>query len=103
MIDQRMECPAPGAAPCSSSEWSADPAIVAIIAQANGPAGRYPPCDPMLPDGFRDQLQSIVMATAAAIRWCARDSVDPAEVAEALAVIAGAADRSRRMLAGAMG
>lgn len=90
MIDHAAPCPAPGVAAPERPRQNARQATLA-----------FPPCDPSVPPALRDQLASIVMATAAAIRWCARDGGYHDEIADALRQIACAADRSCEILAAA--
>ncbi|WP_448662928.1 hypothetical protein ACG3SL_20205 [Sphingomonas sp. CJ20] len=71
------------------------------VAAPEASAATYPVGDSALPPGFRDQLQSIVMASAAAIQWSAQDCVDADEIAHALHLIVAAARRSQQILADA--
>lgn len=69
------------------------------VAAPEPPVATYPVGDSALPPGFRDQLQSIVMASAAAIQWSAKDCVDADEIGHALQLIIAAACRSQQILA----
>lgn len=95
MIDHAAPCPAPAMA-APERPRQIDPARPRLAMPV-----AFPPCDPSVPPALRDQLTSIVMATAAAIRWCARDGVYHDEIADALRQIACAADRSCEILAAA--